>query len=184
MTIPWHASFLNSPPAQKLEIGRTKGFSVTAFTFLMHSPSETMGSSACRTRRGIGPPSWTHIFNYFQFPFYILLIFINNFHGNQKKTTHSPPCIHSPWRCTSSRGVNSHLPHSARGGRWGTPLLLVILGLGVWAGRCRCLKFVSCGCDGCRSWPRGGFAPLGSRILMLNRGHPRGRRSSLQSGRC
>lgn len=51
----WHASFPCSPPAQKLLAGKIKIFSVTAFTFLMHSASLTMGISASRTRRGIGP---------------------------------------------------------------------------------------------------------------------------------
>jgi len=53
---PWHASFLNSPPAQNEDAGRTKRFSVTALTLSMHSDSPTMGSSASLTRRGIGPP--------------------------------------------------------------------------------------------------------------------------------
>lgn len=43
------------PPAQKLEAGKMNIFSVTAFTFRMHSESLTIGISASRTRSGIGP---------------------------------------------------------------------------------------------------------------------------------
>lgn len=51
----WQASFPSSPPAQKLLAGKMKIFSVTAFTFLIHSASLTIGISASRTRNGIGP---------------------------------------------------------------------------------------------------------------------------------
>lgn len=53
--LTWHASFPGSPPAQKELAGSMKIFSVTAFTLRMHSASLTIGSSASRTRRGIGP---------------------------------------------------------------------------------------------------------------------------------
>lgn len=51
----WHASLPASPPAQKLLAGNMNIFSVTAFILRMHSASLTIGNSASRTRRGIGP---------------------------------------------------------------------------------------------------------------------------------
>ena len=43
------------PPAQKLDAGRMKIFSVTVLIFLTHSLSFTIGTRASRIRRGIGP---------------------------------------------------------------------------------------------------------------------------------
>ena len=53
--VTWHASCASSPPAQKLEAGRMKIFSVTALIFRTHWLSFTIGTSASRTRRGMGP---------------------------------------------------------------------------------------------------------------------------------
>lgn len=53
--LTWQASLPSSPPAQKLLAGRINIFSVTALTFRMHSASLTIGISASRTFKGIGP---------------------------------------------------------------------------------------------------------------------------------
>lgn len=55
MSQTWQASFPSSPPAQKLLAGSINIFSVTALIFLIHSASLTIGISASRTLRGIGP---------------------------------------------------------------------------------------------------------------------------------
>lgn len=54
-----------SPPAQKLLAGNMKIFSVTAFTFRIHSASLTTGISASRTRSGIGPATQIYTYIYF-----------------------------------------------------------------------------------------------------------------------
>ena len=53
--ITWQASLPASPPAQKLDAGMMKIFSVTALICRTNSPSLTIGTSASRTRNGIGP---------------------------------------------------------------------------------------------------------------------------------
>ena len=53
--ITWQASWPLMPPAQKLDAGRMKIFSVTVLIFLTHSLSFTIGTRASRIRRGIGP---------------------------------------------------------------------------------------------------------------------------------
>ena len=55
LRLTWHASWPSSPPAQKLEDGRTNTFSVTELMRLMQSSSATIGSSAALTRSGIVP---------------------------------------------------------------------------------------------------------------------------------
>ena len=55
ISLTWHASCPSSPPAQKLDAGRMKIFSVTALILRTHSLSFTTGTLASRTRSGIGP---------------------------------------------------------------------------------------------------------------------------------
>ena len=53
--VTWHASWPLSPPAQKLDAGKMKIFSVTVLIFLTHSLSFTIGTRASRILRGMGP---------------------------------------------------------------------------------------------------------------------------------
>lgn len=153
LIITWHASFPSSPPAQKLLAGKIKIFSVTAFTFLIHSASLTIGISASRTRNGIGPAKKrTKSIN-----IYCIILFIC-----------LRPCSHILWRYIVFRLrdlhhalvdiLNKHPPS-------------IQLDHAVWAMRYRYLMFGYYGYDVCTWLLLVMFVHRDYRIFLLNHGH-------------
>lgn len=145
-----------------------KIFSVTAFTFRMHSASLTMGISASRTRSGIGPasPMYPYPVTVHRFP----AAWLTPRAGRQTCGKESRVWLRL-YKLNSS-----FLPNKRH--------LEAQLDREVSTGQYRCPTFGCCGCDECKSSPPAAFALRGFRIYVSSRSHQLAHRLRHQIAQC